>query len=89
MSFESENSQGSNSGLDIIKPPAQTVGISFIDKYRTDLQHLKNGKMTIEAIMADKGIDDSEANKKLDKLSKSIKRLERLIEDYEKEHSYN
>jgi len=87
MSFESENSQDSNSGLDILKPPAQTVGISFIDKYRTDLQHLKNGKMTIEAIMANKGINDAEANKKLDKLSKSIKRLERLIEDYEKEHN--
>jgi len=89
MSFESENSQDSNSGLDILKPPAQTVGISLIDKYRSDLQNLKNGKMNIETVMANMGIDDAEANKKLDRLSKSIKRLERLIEDYEKEHSYN
>lgn len=71
--------------IDAAKPEPKDVPLNFLDKYKTDLNYLKNGKMIIERRMVEKGIDDDTIDKKLSKLSKSIERLENLIKDYEKE----
>lgn len=71
--------------IDTAKPEAKNAELNFLEKYKTDLTYLKNGKMTIERRMVEKGIDDEVIDKKLRKLTKSIERLEQLISNYEKE----
>ena len=68
-----------------LKPDAKFIqgNLDLLGKYKSDLDFLKNGKMTIERNMAEKGIDDATADKKLRKLTKSIEKLEQMVEDYQ------
>lgn len=85
MGFYSENEQEvTDNGLNELKPAPKNVGIlNVVDKYKSDLSFLKNGKSTIERRIIDEGIDNERINKQLDRLGKSIEKLEKLIQEYE------
>lgn len=87
MSFTSDEQPIVDNGLNELKPAAKNVGsLNMISKYKSDLQRLENGKMTIERTLIEKGISDSEIDKKLKQLNKSIETLKQMIKDFEKEH---
>ena len=70
--------------MEPLKPDAKFIkgNLDLLSKYESDLEFLKNGKMTIERQMAEKGIADDVVDKKLAKLTKSITKLESMVRDY-------
>lgn len=71
--------------LEALKPLPTKIqsNLDLIGKFRSDLSYLRNGKMLVERDMAEKGIDDETANKQLRKITSSINKLEKLIDEYE------
>lgn len=61
--------------------------LDFLGKYRNDLEFLKNGKISIERSMSEKGIDNEVITKKLKKLTKSITHLEQMINEFEENNA--
>lgn len=85
MGFYSENEQEiTDNGLNELKPAPKNVGnLNILDKYKSDLSFLQNGKSTIERRIVNEGIDNERINKQLKRLSDSIEKLEKLIKDFE------
>jgi hypothetical protein len=82
MSFM--NDYDTSDQLSILKPEPKLVrSLDILTKAKSDLDRLENGKLAIEKYMVDAGINDTEANKKLERLNNSINRLKTLISDYE------
>ena len=61
----------------------QEQKLDICEKYRRDLEFLKNGRTRIENTLSHSGIDDATISKKLEKLNKSINTIENLIEEFE------
>ena len=61
----------------------QEQKLDICEKYRRDLEFLKNGRTRIEDTLSHSGIDDATISKKLEKLNKSINTIENLIEEFE------
>ncbi len=85
MGFYSENEQEiTDNGLNELKPAPKNVGeLNVLDKYKSDLSFLQNGKSAIERRIINEGVDDERINKQLKRLSKSIEKLEKLIKEFE------
>lgn len=60
--------------------------LDICEKYRRDLEFLKNGRTRIEDTLSHSGIDDATISKKLEKLNKSIDTIENLIKEFENRH---
>lgn len=61
----------------------QEQKLDICEKYKRDLEFLKNGRARIEDTLSHSGIDDKTISKKLEKLNKSIDTIETLIEEFE------
>ena len=87
MSFTSDEQPVVDNGLNELKPDAKNVGaLDMLGKYKSDLHRLENGKMIIERTLTEKGISDSEIDRKLKQINKSIETLKQMIKDFEKEY---
>ena len=80
MSFEG--------GVENLKPEAKIVEpLDFVGKCKNDIELLKDAKRRIESIIEEKKLTpDEHTTSQLNRLDKSIKKLEKLVENWEKKN---